>query len=304
MMKAPLLAALAGAALLSQSTAGIGAQPAPRPGMATYLQAARQVPVAAIPAGTQIARGLAYGTDPRQQLDVYHAADARDAPILLMVHGGGWVRGDKAQPGVVNNKVAHWLPKGYVFVSANYRLAPAANPRQQAADIGAALSFVQAHARDWGGDPDRVILIGHSAGAHLVMLLAADPTLAQTAGARPWAGSIGLDSAAYDVAAIMTAAHADLYDPVFGTEPEFWRQASPTLLLQSAPAPLLLVCSTRRRISCAQAAEFARRARALGGRAEVAREDLSHFEINRALGLPGAYSDRVDAFLASLLPAK
>lgn len=88
-------------------------------------------------------RDVAYGKDPAQKLDVYEPPGAVDAPIILMVHGGGWRHGDKAAANVVNNKVSHYLPRGYVFVSTNYRLASGVSPVLQAGDVADALASVQ-----------------------------------------------------------------------------------------------------------------------------------------------------------------
>ena len=157
-----------------------------------------------LPAGTRVRRDIAYGPDPAQRYDVYLPANAKaDAPILFMVHGGGWRRGDKAYSNVVGNKAAHWLAKGHVFVSANNRLVPAADPLTQARDIAAAVASVQKHAPQWGADPKRTILMGHSAGAHLVALLGASPTLLAQAGAMRPLGVVALDSGALDVPALI-----------------------------------------------------------------------------------------------------
>lgn len=255
----------------------------------------------ALPAGARVERNLAYGSDPRQRLDVYIPANAQDAPAILMVHGGGWRRGDKQLWRVVKNKVAHWVGRGYLFVSTDYRLVPQADPVGQAHDVARALAFVEANLRSWGGDPARLVMMGHSAGAHLVALLTADPAIAAREGAKRWLGSIALDSGAMDVAQIMRARHWRLYDVAFGSDPAYWRRASPIDRLKGPPAePILVVCSTRRRESCPQGRAFAAKITQLGGRAQVLLEDLSHAEINDLLGTPGAYTARVDAFLHSL----
>lgn len=243
---------------------------------------------------------LSYGPDPAQRLDVYRPARARKAPIVVMVHGGGWRIGSKDARGVVGHKAEHALANGRIFVSIDYRLLPGADPLSQAEDVARALAYVQKEAPSWGGDPARVALMGHSAGAHLVALLAAAPDIVRAQGAKPWRGTVALDSAAYDVDALMRRPHLPLYDQAFGRDPAYWRRTSPTLQLRSAPAPMLLVCSSQRRLSCAQAEGFARRAVALGARATVLPVDLNHAQINADLGLPGDYTAQVEAFLASL----
>jgi acetyl esterase/lipase len=262
---------------------------------------AREASTLPLPKGVRIERNISYGPDPAQQLDVYSPKDAKDAPVLLMVHGGGWRRGDKAYPNVVVNKVAHWVPKGFIFISINYRMLPDANPIEQADDVAKALAYAQEHARTWGADPARFILMGHSAGAHLVALITADPAIAANQGAKPWLGTIPLDSAAYDVVAIMRHRHPSLYDDAFGADRDFWEQASPTHRLKSATVPMLLVCSSRRILSRANAKAFAQKDHSLGATATLLLQDLSHGQINANLGLPGEYTDQVDSFIQSLL---
>jgi arylformamidase len=251
-------------------------------------------------AARDVIRDVPYGPDPRQRIDVYLPDRPVDAPVIFMVHGGAWAIGSKTSRGVVGNKADHWLPRGYIFISADNRLLPEADPRTQAKDVALALAMAQKKAASWGGNPDGFVLMGHSAGAHLVALLSADPSIPRQAGARPWRATVALDSAAYDVVAIMTRWHLPLYDRAFGSDPSYWRAASPTLMLKSAPPPMLMVCSSRRRTSCAQAEGFAEKAKSMGGRAEVLPVPLSHREINQELGQKGDYTDAVDRFLHAL----
>jgi arylformamidase len=247
---------------------------------------------------------VAYGQDPSQTLDVYAPATAtQGAPVIFMVHGGAWAMGDKASSHVVRHKAARWLPKGLLFISVNYRLLPEADPLEQARDVARALAFAQQQAAAWGGDAGRFVLMGHSAGAHLVSLLAAEPALAREQGARPWLGTVSLDSAAFDVPAIMKARHARLYDRAFGKDPNFWAAASPLHQLKQGQAPLLAVCSSRRDDACPQAQAFAAKATPLGMRVTVLPQDRSHAEINDDLGQPGAYTEAVEDFLRSLDPS-
>jgi len=255
-----------------------------------------------IPAGIQVWRDQAYGADRRQRLDVYAKPGLSGAPVIFMVHGGAWRMGDKTMTRVVQNKLDHWGPRGLVFISVNYRMLPDADVLTQAADVGAALTFAQREAARWGGDPQRFVLMGHSAGGHLIALLAADPAAAQAAGRLPPLGSVALDSAVYDVPALMSQRHLPLYDKAFGQDPTFWQRTSPQAHLAAGVRPLMLVCSTKRRDACPQAEGFARRARTLGGRASVLPLPLKHAEINEQLGQDGAYTRAVDGFLASLDP--
>ena len=258
-------------------------------------------------AGVRKLADLAYGPSAKQRLDVYlppaGSAPAGGAPILVMVHGGAWMFGDKGASGVVAAKIEHWSQHGWVFVSVNNRLLPEADPLTQARDVASALAFVQRSAPAWGGDARRLVLMGHSAGAHLVALLSAAPALAEQAGAQRWLGTVVLDSAALDLAGLMAEPHPRMYDRVFGADPAYWRSASPTGRLGAVSLPMLLVCSTvRADDSCGQSERFAARVGAAGGRAPVLREALPHNRVNTELGRPGAYTDAVDGFIASLLP--
>jgi arylformamidase len=254
-----------------------------------------------LPPGVRLLPNVPYGEEAQQRMDVYVPSRARRAPVLFMVHGGAWRFGDKTNGRVVTNKLARWAPRGFVFVSVDYRLLPGADPLRQADDVARALAAVQAQATRWGADPGKVILMGHSAGAHLVALLSAAPAKAYALGVKPWLGSVILDSAALDVEAIMQRRHLPLYDRAFGGDPGYWRSASAVRQLSSSAAPMLLVCSERRMDdSCGMARQFADKAASVGGRTSVLPQDLSHREINEDLGRPGAYTDAVEAFLRTL----
>lgn len=253
-----------------------------------------------VPDGTHVWRDLSYGQARAQRMDVYAPEGARGAPVILMVHGGAWAIGGKNGPGVTGRKMPHWVEAGYVFVSIDYRMLPEADPLEQARDVAAALAYVQRHAGEWGGDGTRVVMAGHSAGAHLVALLTADPSLAREAGADRWLGTISLDSAALDAASLMSGPHLRLYDRAFGSDPAFWERTSPLQQLRAKTVPMLLVCSSQRIASCPEARAFAARAERLGGRARVLPEPMTHAQINAELGAPGGYTQEVDAFLREL----
>lgn len=241
------------------------------------------------------ASDVAYGPDAAQVLDVYlpEAGSAR-APVMVMVHGGAWAKGDKASAPALGHKAAYYLDRGYIFVSINYRLIPKAYPVDQAQDVAQALRFVQSKMRAWRGQ--RMVVMGHSAGAHLVALVSADPA---RYGVRPWAATILLDSAALDVEAQMADAPSQFMISAFGTDPNVWRDTSPLAQLSDPAAPYLIVCSALRKAPCAQAKEFAAAVTALGGRAQVAPVALRHRAINVTLGLGYDYTQMVDQFLQS-----
>lgn len=247
------------------------------------------------------AADIAYGPSREQTLEVHVPAGAHDAPILVMVHGGAWIVGDKDNPGVIDGKLAHWGSQGAIIVSVNYRLWPAASPLEQAADVASALAWVQRHAHEWHGDPSRIVLMGHSAGAHLVSLLAVSPDIARRAGMAPWLATVSLDSGAVDLPQIMSAPHARFYDRVFGRDPAGWAASSPLDRLVRAPAtPMLMVCSSERAQSCGANERFTAKVKALGGRAAALPAALDHMGINRELGIDPAYTRQVDAWLRAL----
>jgi arylformamidase len=256
---------------------------------------------ATVPDGVRLVPDIPYGPDKAQRFDVYVSmkppANAAPAPVIFFVHGGGWAFGDKSNHQVIEPKVAHWVAQGYIVISANYRMLPTP-VAQQADDVAAAVAFAQSQAGLWGGDPKRFILMGHSAGAHLVALLAAGkrtPTRPQ-----PWRGAVLLDSAALDVPVIMNNRHFGLYDRAFGADASQWDAVSPIAQLTHDTAPILAVCSSRRRESCPTSDRFVAKANGLGGKARVLREDLSHMEINATLGAPSDYTTQVDAFMQSV----
>ncbi|MDR3370253.1 alpha/beta hydrolase [Rhodoferax sp.] len=257
----------------------------------------------ALPNGVRRLSNIAYGSDPAQTFDVYLPPNAHDAPVIFMVHGGAWAIGNKAMGRVVDAKVARWVGRGFIFVSTNYRMLPSAAPDLQLRDVASALAAAQERVPQWGGDARRFVLMGHSAGAHLVSLLNATPHLDAAQPWQPVLGVVALDSAAMNVEQIMRAKHYRLYDKPFGKDPAYWRAMSPTLQLQAGAKPLLEVCSTRRDDSCQQAHQFAERATQLGVRAEVLEEDMSHGDINSQLGDALAYTAAVEKFMAELDPA-
>jgi acetyl esterase/lipase len=270
------------------------------------VAATSAVGAASLPPGVRLLADLPYGASTSQRIDVYlppaAAVPPGGSPILVMVHGGAWMFGDKSSRGVVGSKLEHWAAQGWIFISVDNRLLPEADPLRQAEDVARALALVQSRAAEWGGDSHRLILMGHSAGAHLVALLGASPAWAAQFGVLPWAGTVPLDSAALDLVTLMQKRHPRFYDTVFGADPASWRAMSPTGHLAADATPMLLVCSTLRADdSCGQSERFAARVAAAGASARVHKESLTHNRIDVDLGLPGPYTGDVDTFIASVL---
>ncbi|UUR07714.1 alpha/beta hydrolase [Sphingomonas glaciei] len=249
-------------------------------------------------------REEAYGSDPRQKLDWARPANTiGKAPLLLFVHGGGWSIGDKRI--CAGQKGVHYLGQGWAFASTNYRLVPQARVEEQAADVAAAIAFLR---RQPGIDPDRIVVMGHSAGAHLAALVATDPAYLKAAGVPMSAvrGVVLLDGAGYDVGEQMAEARnavQSMYTQAFGTDPKRQAALSPA---RHAAAPnaaewLILPVSSRRD-STAQSEKLAQLLRKGGSRAAVlAQAGKTHASLNRELGTDGDPSTAaVDAFLARL----
>lgn len=249
----------------------------------------------------KVIKDVSYGKDNNQKMDIYLPDTANNSPIVLMVHGGGWYRGDKEMQTSVENKKDRWTSKGIIFISIDYRMIPEADPAVQAQDVAKALSYVQNHASQWGGNFNEIILMGHSAGAHLVSLISANPQ--RYSNLKPWLSTISLDSGAYDVTLRMTQPHPKLFDNAFGKDPEFWKITSPINFITSNAPPMLLVCSTQRSfISCGESEIFQNKAKQLGVRVELLKEDLTHKQINDNLGLDNSYTRDVERFMSSLAP--
>jgi arylformamidase len=143
-----------------------------------------------------VAGDLEYGTHPRQRLDIYAPAEiTRAAPILVWVHGGGFVRGDKRpadQP--FNAHVGRWMARnGFVGVVMNYRLAPESAWPSGGEDVGLVIEWLKVKARLYGGDPERIVLAGTSAGAvHIGTYLQMRPDTGSIRGAVLLSGLYGV----------------------------------------------------------------------------------------------------------------
>lgn len=121
--------------------------------------------------GVSIVADIAYGENPRQRLDVYRPEQSSGSPVLFFSYGGGWESGDKSEYAFVGHAFA---ARGYVTVIADYRVVPEVVYPDFVADNALALSWVKDTIEEFGGDRDRLFLMGHSAGAYNVAMLALD----------------------------------------------------------------------------------------------------------------------------------
>lgn len=193
------------------------------------------------------------GVDPNLlSLDVYLPDGAPGSwPIMIYVHGGGWSAGDKNNVGL---KAQSFNEHGYVFVSINYRLSPAAQFPTHAQDVAAAIAYVRRSAASVGADPAQISLIGHSAGAHLVALVASDARYLQAQGMHPRGlrSVIALDTQAYDLNLLRELNGGNLpaiYTSVFGSSSEQLVFASPQTYVNPAAAIPPMVAAYTKGIS-------------------------------------------------------
>lgn len=138
--------------------------------------------IAIVSTKTETHKDVAFGPDALQKLDIYAPAQAKKAPTVIFVHGGEWTKHDK--------KTVHYKPKafndmGVIFVSTNYRLSPQDAHPAQVSDVAAAVAWVHNNIARYGGDPDNIFIMGHSAGCHLVTLVSLDPRYLKAVGLQP-----------------------------------------------------------------------------------------------------------------------
>lgn len=234
-------------------------------------------------------------------LDLHVPVGAASAPVAVWVHGGGWRRGDKSGAegaSLINTFVG----QGWLVAALNYRLAPAAQFPAYPVDVAAGISWVHQHAAQYGGDPTRLVLIGHSAGAHLVALVGTDASYLREHDLElsDLAAVIPIDTEAYDLERLASR-YGNRLPPIWGTAfgqgPAVWRAASPTTHVapKRGIPPMLIAYSgglmpLQRRpnpLRAADARAFAEALRGAGVRAEVVgAPEKSHAEIIREFGSP------------------
>ena len=155
---------------------------------------------AAFAAELRIHRDLAYAEpkEYRRTLNVFTSTESKNAPVVVWIHGGGWQRGDKSD---VANKPWAFVDRGFVFVAVNYRFVPHVTMKQIAEDVAKAIRWSHDHAGEYGGDPETMFLMGHSAGASLTALVCTDDRYLKAEGLplSVLKGCVPVDGDAYDV---------------------------------------------------------------------------------------------------------
>ena len=258
------------------------------------------------------------GVDPRlMSLDLYAATGEGPHPIMVMVHGGAWARGDKTGRGVISPKAAWFSDRGWLFASVNYRLSPAVSHPEHANDVAQAIAWLVENAESFQGDPDRIFLMGHSAGAHIVSAVACDPRHLEQAGLAPDVikGTIPLDTAAYDVSRTgLNEIRRAMYERAFGTPVDGenpWPHATPITYIarpgaKEEIAPFLLIVSSlpERAVALRNTQAFAASLRNAGISVEMIAVEKSHAGCNEDVGRPGdPLTIAIDNFLESQMQA-
>ena len=264
-----------------------------------------------------VKRDIPYGdgTTERQVLDIHAPKDAKNLPVVFWIHGGGWQSGDKA---LVQEKPKAFVDRGFVFVSTNYRLLPKVEMLTIFHDVAKSLGWVYKHIADYGGDPNRIFVMGHSAGAQLAALLCIDDRYLKAEGV-PFSvlkGCVPVDGDTYDVPAIIETAEARRrahgepqakvgHREKFGNDPAKHKDYSavthvakgkgipPFLILYVADHPDT-TAQARRLASVLKGAEIP--VTAFGAK------DTNHTKLNDSLGVAGdPPTQALDAFVTGLL---
>jgi len=251
----------------------------------------KQLDQTAVVAASTISHlNIPYGANALQKLDVYAPSGVNNMPVVVFVHGGEWARHDKAS---VSFKPKFLNEHGIIFVSINYRLSPPAVHPDHVNDVAAAVAWLRSHIAEYGGSPDKIFLMGHSAGCHLVTLTGLDPRPLARFGLKPkdLRGVIAWSGGAYDL--VQRAHDAGMYAPyirkAFGDKEANWRDGSPVYhVTDTKPLPPFLFISVERNNPSHLASErLASLIREAGGKAESRLiENRNHLTAIHLLGAP------------------
>lgn len=225
-------------------------------------------------------------------LDLYLPQGVRNFPVLLFVHGGGWMSGDKCYVlGTYGNVGRSFARRGIGVAVANYRLSPRFKHPTHVRDVAAAWAWLVLNIERYGGSTDAMFIGGQSAGAHLASFLVTDPSYLASfcVSPRTIRGVIAI-SGVFDLYASLTGlpagGHRQLLVPTFGDNRSTWGMASPLRRLRSGLPPFLVMTGERNPLGLRdQSARFALALREHGVPAEfVIVSALGHFGEIREIG--------------------
>jgi CubicO group peptidase (beta-lactamase class C family)/predicted esterase len=250
---------------------------------------------------SNVKRDVPYADPPheRQVLDVYSPKDAKDLPVVFWIHGGGWETGDKKQ---VQIKPQVFMDNGFVFVSTNYRLLPDVDMATIVRDVAKSIHWVHDHIAEYGGDPKRLFIMGHSAGAQLAALICTDDRYlkAEDLSLAIVKGCVPVDGDTYDVPAIIETGETrrrvhGLPQPKFGhrekfgNDPEKHRDFSAVthVTKDKGIPPFLILHVAEHPDTSAQAQRLGNVLKDAGVPATVfGAKETTHNKINADFGLP------------------
>lgn len=236
------------------------------PGHSQQVKEAYAPLLAAAPkGGIEVTRDLPYGPHARHRLDLFRPRGAEHAPVVAFVHGGAFVRGDKRTSTEIYDNVLYWFARqGFVGANIEYRLAPEAAYPQGALDVAGAMAWLHGHVAELGGNPARMLLIGHSAGGTHVAGYALDPAL------RPGpchARALVLVSARLEADQRSENPNAAGVRAYFGDDLARYATRSPMRLADQASIPVLIAMAEfENPLLDVYALGFAHRLAAAGGR--------------------------------------
>ena len=248
-----------------------------------------------------VKRDLPYAesADPRQKVDIYAPEGAKNLPVVFWIHGGGWQTGDRTS---IQVKPQAFVDKGLVFVSTGYRLLPDVDMGTIFRDVAKSVRWVHDHIAEHGGDPKRILVMGHSAGAQLAALICIDDRYLKAEGLSLAIvkGCVPVDGDTYDVPAIIETAETRLrvhglpmpkfgHRLKFGIDPEKHRDYSAVTHVAKGKGipPFLILHVADHPDTTAQAQRLGAVLKDAGIPAKVfAAKETNHTKLNDNLGLP------------------
>jgi acetyl esterase/lipase len=273
----------------------IGPVSAPEPTRPLYAPLQPAEPFANV----AIKRDLRYGPGDRHRLDVFTPAGASARPVLLFMHGGAYVGGDKHLAGSpFYTNIGAWAARnGMVGVNMTYRLAPQAKWPAAQQDIGSAIAWVRANAAAHGGDPNRIYLMGHSAGASHVSNYLAHSQF-HTAGGPGVAGAI-IVSAFYDFEALNAT---QTFFQYHGNDKAQYVQRSPLPGLVASRVPMLFAVAQYDTPDFVQQAELLRQGFCRAGRCQRVVMLTNHSHMSEIYSVNTADTGLTSEMLAFIKP--